>query len=396
MEVKKILQSQVVEIGLAIFSMLFGAGNLMYPLAVGIESADKNFWGMLGFTITAVILPVAGFIGMILFNGNYKAFFERLGHIPGSILIFCSVVVIGPIIGIPRITTLSHTMTAPFLPAPLHLITPFSSLIFALLFFTITFLATYRENRIVEILGRFISPLLLVSLTIIILKAILVPGATSTTDATNWQVFSRNVVRGYETLDLLGAIFFSSIILSILKNSMKKSLEYNPRLLATIGLKASAIGVSLLACVYVGIGLLGKYHGTGFEFTNPGELFREVSFVVLGQHGAAIIAVAVLMACLSTSIALAAVVAEYLQTEIFKNTIGYIPSLVITLLLCLPLSTAGLTHVVRLTGGIITYVGYPILIALTLCNIAYKLFGFQAVKIPVALTFVVSLISYFM
>src|ERR1700754_5063066 len=125
---KKFLQSHVVEIGLAIFSMLFGAGNLMYPLQVGIESADKNIWGIIGFMLTAVCLPVLGFVSMILFNGNYNAFFKRLGSVAGSLLIFACMVVIGPLIGIPRITTLSHTMTAPFLPAPLDHITPLSSM----------------------------------------------------------------------------------------------------------------------------------------------------------------------------------------------------------------------------------------------------------------------------
>lgn len=391
---KKILQSDIVEIGLAIFSMLFGAGNLMYPLYVGIESADKTWWGMAGFIITAVCLPVAGFLGMILFNGSYKAFFDRIGHAPGIILTFGCMAVIGPVIGIPRITTLSHTMTAPFLPAPLNAITPLSSFLFAIAFFIVTFLATYRENKIVDILGKWISPLLLLSLSIIIIKGIMAPGTVHTTDATVWDTFSRNVIRGYETLDLLGAIFFSSIILTILKNTMKKNLEYNPRLLASIGLKASIIGVGLLAIVYVGMGLLGKYHGSVFQHTNPGEIFREVSFVVLGQNGAAIIAIAVLMACLSTSIALSAVVAEYMQSEIFQNSLGYIPSLLLTLLLCLPLSTAGLTQVVKLTGGVITYVGYPLLITLTLCNIAYKLFGIRIVKVPMLITLIISVLSY--
>jgi len=366
---KKFLQSHVVEIGLAIFSMLFGAGNLMYPLQVGIESADKNIWGIIGFMLTAVCLPVLGFVSMILFNGNYNAFFKRLGSVAGSLLIFACMVVIGPLIGIPRITTLSHTMTAPFLPAPLDHITPFSSLLFALIFFTVTFLATYRENRIVDILGRFISPALLLSLSIIIIKGLTMPaGSVGTTSDSSWSIFFRNIIRGYETLDLLGAIFFSSIVLSILKTSMKKSHEYQPKLLATIGFKASSIGVGLLALVYIGMNLLGNYHGMQVSFSNPGELFRNVSFAIMGAQGAAVIAMAVLMACLSTSIALAAVVAEYIQTEIFQHSIGYVPALILTLVSCLPLSTAGLTQVVQLTGGAITYVGYPILITLTICN----------------------------
>jgi LIVCS family branched-chain amino acid:cation transporter len=139
---------------------------------------------------------------------------------------------------------------------------------------------------------------------------------------------------------------------------------------------------------------LGAYHGSTFTYCNAGELFRAISFKILGAQGALIIATAVLMACLSTAIALAAVVAEYLHAEIFYRRVGYVSSLAIVLLSCIPLSVAGLSQVLALTGGVITYVGYPVLITLTFCNIAYMLFGFKPVKIPVAITFIVALTSY--
>ncbi len=180
----KLLQSTTVSTGLAIFSMLFGAGNLMYPLQVGMTSGDKIIWGIGCFILTAVILPVMGFVGMILFNGDYQSFFYRLGRPVGSAAIFLCMLVIGPLIAIPRITTLSHTMIAPFLAGtPLGTITYFSSCIFALLFLGITFLVTYRENRIMSILGTIISPLLLLSLAIIIIKGLLFHDGITHTDA---------------------------------------------------------------------------------------------------------------------------------------------------------------------------------------------------------------------
>src|SRR5439155_12268350 len=152
-------------IGLAIFSMLFGAGNLIYPLLVGIQSGKLTPIGMFGFLLTATLLPLLGLIAMILFDGNYRAFFHRIGHVPGEFLICISMLIIGPGICIPRITTLSHIMVAPFLPIPLlQEFTPFSSFVFALIFLSITFFATYKESRIIDLLGKVISPLLLLSL----------------------------------------------------------------------------------------------------------------------------------------------------------------------------------------------------------------------------------------
>lgn len=390
---KRLMNSTTFVTGLAIFSMLFGAGNLMYPLKAGMIAGQHNLIGMLGFFLTAVCLPVAGLIGMILFDGNYENFFLRLGKIPGKILIFICMMIIGPLLVIPRITSLSHTMLAPFMPF-LNEVTPVSSLIFSVLFLGITFLATYRENKIVEILGNVISPALLVSLAIIIIKGIVSGKEMIHTNLTPREVFTSNLIRGYETLDLLGALFFAAIVLNILKNTLGQQVQQNPRLLAWVGLKAGIIGTSFLGLVYIGMSYLGVYYGHGLESANAGELFREISFRVLGSHGAFVIATAVLMACFSTAIALSAVVGEYVQFTIFRNKIGFIPSLVLVLLASMPLSVGGLSQILSLTAGPLIYIGTPILIVITLCNIAYKLFGFKPIKIPVLVTIVLATISY--
>lgn len=392
---KKLFSSYTITTGLAIFSMLFGAGNLMYPLVAGMMAGDQTAIAMVGFFLTAVCLPVAGFIGMILFDGNYEAFFNRLGKIPGTFLIWFCMMILGPLIAIPRITTLSHIMIAPFMPFTfMQTITPLSSFIFCFIFLTITFIATCRENKIVEILGNVISPLLLASLAIIIAKGFFTAESVIHNTQPALEIFKTNLIRGYETLDLIGGIFFASIVLNILKNTMGQQVAQKPRLLAWVGFKAGILGVTLLGIVYIGMSALGAYHGHGLEHVNAGELFREVSFRILGGYGAFIIATAVLMACLSTAIALSAVVAEYAQFTIFRNHIGFAGSLILVLLACMPLSTVGLGQVLKLTAGPITYIGYPVLIAVTCCNIAYKLVNFKPIKVPVAITFIVALVSY--
>lgn len=393
---KKVTTSDIISTGLAIFSMFFGAGNLMYPIEVGMKSGSQGVFGIAGFIITAVLLPIAGLVGMILFNGDYNAFFNRLGKITGQAILCICFLVIGPLIAIPRIVTLSHTMIGPFLPiAFLKEVTPGSAFIFGLLFLGITFLATFRENRIVQLLGYVISPLLLLSLAIIIIQGILSADVVIPNTTPALTVFKDNVIAGYETLDLLGGIFFSSIILHILKNTMGHALENNPKLLASVSTKAGLIGVSLLGVVYIGMGFLGAFYGHNLSGTHPDVLFSEIAFKVVGNWGTALISIAVLMACFSTSIALAAAVAEYVQLTIFRNKISYVTALTLILALCLPLSIAGQTYVRSMTLGPLLYVGYPVIIALTFCNIAYKLFGFTWIKLPVLLTFGAALMSYF-
>lgn len=384
-------QSQTLSVGLAIFSMLFGAGNLMYPLAVGLESGSATAVGILGFLVTAICLPLIGLIAMVLFDGDYNAFFNRLGGNAGQIAIGLCMLIIGPVIAIPRIVTLSHTMIAPFIPFEfLNTITLQSSFIFALVFLIITFLGTYRESKIVEILGNYVSPALLISLGIIIAKGIFSANELVPTTTAPLTLFTHNLVRGYETLDLLGTIFFCSIVLNILRENHVGTT----REMVITSLKGGVLGLVLLSVVYIGMSIIGAYHGHGL-IANAGQLFSIISFRIMGSYGAAIIATAVLMACLSTSIALSAVLAEYTQKTVFYNSICFVSALVLVLTLCMPLSTAGLGSVLSLTGGPLLYIVYPCLITLCLCNIAYKTIGFTPLRVPVLITFILAVISYY-
>ncbi len=387
-------RSHLVSIGLAIFSMLFGAGNLIYPIMVGMTSGHNITFGLIGFLLTSVCLPIAGLIAMILFEGNYVEFFNRLGRWPGRTALFICMAGIGPLVAIPRTVTLSHIMVAPYLPNSLQSLDYYSSFIFALIFLTITFVITFRENRIIHILGYFISPLLIFSLLIILLTGLFEAEYVVPTSLSPYCSFATNLVRGYETLDLLACIFFSSIVIHILKNTLGNKISYSHNALALIGFKAGTIGVALLGVVYIGLSLLGMFYGHNLEHANAGEIFQIISYKILGKHGGLLIGTAVLMACVSTAIALSAVFAEYIQYTLSRNRIGYVPALIITLLLCLPLSTFGLGKVLWITAGPIVYIGYPMLITLTICNIAYKLFGFKWVRLPVFLTLVVALVSY--
>ena len=383
---------QIISIGLAIFSMLFGAGNLICPLQVGMECGDVTLYGLAGFMLTAVCLQIAGLIGILLFDGNYKSFFYRLGTFPGGLILFTSMMMIGPVLAIPRTVALSHIMLAPFLPGFLQQVTTGSSFVFAILFFGLTFLATFRQNKIVTILGNIISPLLLVSLLIIIASGLWNADAMTPCNYNALEAFKVNFIRGYETLDLISAIFFATIVLSLLKRTIGS--DYNPRVIATIGLQSGMVGIFLLGIIYIGLIALGAYYGLGIGSVNAGELLRYIAFRVLGLYGAFLVGVAVLMACLSTAIALSAVVAEYVERTLFRKHISFFMALVMVLIASIPLATFGLDKVLALTARPILYIGYPVLITLTMCNIAYKVRDFKFVKIPVLIAFIAALISY--
>lgn len=378
--------------GLAVFSLLFGAGNLMYPISVGLMSGKYNYIGLTGFLITAVLLPLMGLVAMILYNGDYDEFFGRLGKIPGKIMIAACMVIIGPGLVIPRIVSVAHCMISPFLPIQALQ----SMLVFSLVYLTISFLGGFKENKIVDVLGYVISPALLIALAIVIIKGFITATEFVPTALTPHKIFTKSLLTGYGTLDLLGTLFFASIIIKILKDKVSgNSCEQTClKKLALFGLKAGAIGVGLLAVVYWGLSYLAAYHGHNMAGLNDGQAFKEIVLNVMGISGALVLGIATLMACLSTSIGLGAVAADYMQKNIFHNKIGYVASLAIVMIACIPLSCYGLDTILEITGGPLVFIGYPTLIALTICNILYKLFDFKYVKFPVAATLVISTIAY--
>jgi branched-chain amino acid:cation transporter, LIVCS family len=380
---RNVLKSTVVTAGLAIFSMLFGAANIMFPVQAGVNSGSKFIWGITGFLTTAVLLPVVGLIAVILFNGDYDAFFARLGRVPGMIAVGFCMSVIGPFIAMSRVVTLSYTMLAPFLPS-------ISLPIFSVLFCGLTFAATYRENKIIDLLGHVISPTLLISLGIILIKGLLNPMALTPVDTPGWQVFYEQAQLGYLHLDLLGGIFFASIVLTILKNNMKDHNDYNVKTLAWTGMKAGFFGCFLLALVYTGMALLGAFYGSTIEASNGAELFSRISFKIMGTGGALVIATTVAMACFSTIIALATVLSEYVQQELAGNRISYIQSLTVVLGLTSVISCYGLDSIMAFSLPII-FTCYPVIVVITFINIAYKLWGFQPIKLPVLAALVASI-----
>lgn len=376
-------QTSITTISLAIFSMLFGAGNIIWPIKAGVDAGSKNIIGIIGFLLTGVILPVIGLTAMVLFDGNFKKFFNRLGRVPGFIAVLFCMLVIGPFIAMPRCITVPYEMIHPFLPSFMGL--P----LFSILFASITFLLTYKESKLLEILGNVISPILLSSLAFITLKGLwgakeMVPQAKPIS-----TVFLDQLTLGFQTLDLLGAMFFAYIVIRILKTN--RSSDVTVKELALKSLQGGVCGASLLMLVYIGFSYLGAYYG---HFLNPSmmngaEMFRVISLQIVHEYGAVVIITAVLMACFSTISALAAVLAEYLRYDIFQKKLGYVPCLIITLVITTFISNFGLSNIINYSLPFIN-IGYPIIISIVFCNLAYSLFGFKPIKAPVA---VVSLIS---
>lgn len=370
--------SQVFTISLTIFAMLFGSGNLMFPPTLGIEMGQHTWLGFLGFCLSGVVLPMVGILAIVMFDGNYEKFFGRLRAPLGDIFIFLCMFIIGPAVILPRIVMLPYEMLKSFLPL---FITP---LIFVLFFLGLVFIATYRADRLLNIVGKFLSPLKVITLLVIVAAGLFSGSEPAPVEGTSWELFGKAFTHGFLTLDLIGALFFGAIVVHLLTKSASSEDRISMSDAVKVTAIASVFAGLLMGGVYLGMTLLGAYHGQGLEGLKEGAVFREIVFRVLGDFGAAFVGASVFLACFTTCVSLTAVVAEYIQIK-SHNRFSYIRSVFAVLFLTALIAQSGLDNILTISWPYIVAF-YPLIIVITLCNLAYKMFDFKPITGPVLLT----------
>ncbi len=384
--IKKICKSQSLAIGLAMFAMFFGAGNVIFPLALGQYAGDKNFFAMLGLILTAAIMPIIGVIAIILFDGNYRQFFGRLGKIPGFLLGLTTISLLGPLGSTPRCIALSYTTLKNSFP-------DLSLVLFSAIACGVILVFTIRKNHILTILGWILTPLLIVSLVIIIAIGLIAAPQMPSTGHTNAAMFLYGLQEGYNTMDLLAAFFISSTILNILRVSMRDS-EADSKTYIGVALRASIVGACLLSAIYVGFSYLAAFHGAELSVNGKDELLGAITMKIAGAHAGILVCFTIALACLTTAIALISAFTDFIQREVFMEKVSYEITLVGSLLLTFFVATFEFTGISAFLGPVLQ-ICYPGLIVLTLLNVAYRLTNFQPLKFPVFFSFALSSLYYF-
>lgn len=383
---KNYLKLETLSIGLAMFSMFFGAGNVIFPLVVGQQAGDKNFYAVMGLILTAVVMPFAGVIAMILFEGNTRQFFGRLGKRPGLLLAFTIIALLGPLGSTPRCIALAYSTLKSSFPG-------ISPIAFSASACAVILAFSFKKNHILSLLGWVLTPLLLGSLAIIILVGLFSTPNIQTVDQPISSMFLHGLKEGYNTMDLLAAFFFSSSILAILK-LRSTDMAAKGQCYLKLAFQASIVGAFLLAIVYIGFSYLASFHGQALDIKGNDELLTAITMKIAGPYAGLLVCITIALACLTTAIALISVFADFFQKEIMKEKISYEISLVGSLTVTFFVSTFEFTGISAFLGPVLQIV-YPGLIVLTFANIAYQLINFKPIKVPVFLAFVCSAFFYF-
>ncbi len=379
--------SDVISTGLAMFSMFFGAGNVVFPLALGLRAGDQNIYAISGLLITAVGVPFLGLVSMLLFDGNFHQFFGRVGTYVGMGFMVMIMSLIGPFVGIPRCVALSHATLKLYVPGV-------SLFMFSLAACVLIYVLTVRKSRILDLLGYVLAPLLLLSLFVLIVRGLWAHPPAMPMQTSVLSTFLSSLTEGYKTLDLFAAFFFSSVVLVSLKRrggDLGGAGHIRGR--AIFMLKASGIGAALLAFVYTGFSFVASYYARTVGVVPDDELLGVLSSHILGGSAGFIGNAAVALACLTTAITLAAVFADFTHNELLVGRGDYRLSLLVTMIVTFAMANLGFSGLMTLMAPV-WFITYPALIVLSIANIAYKLTGFTPVRGPVLATLALSTVHF--
>ena len=345
--------------GFALFAMLFGAGNLIFPPMLGYETNSTWLITIIAFVITGVGFPFLGIISVSIVGNNMDDFANRVSPIFSKIFAIISILTIGPMLAIPRTGATAYEIT--FLYNGLD--SPIYKYAYLILYFAIVILFSLRASKVIDRVGKILTPILLILLILIIIKGIFATDLYINSD-TYPHAFKRGFLEGYQTMDTIASIAYAGIILKSIKNGRNLDRKQEFSFL----IKAGLVAIGSLAIIYIGFAFIGAKMHSVLVTEDKIELLVKMTSHLLGKYGTIILAVCVAGACLTTAIGLVATVGEYFSniTKVKYETI-----VILTVFSSFLLSILGVESIIKIAVPILVLI-YPVIISLIILNIFHK------------------------
>lgn len=310
--------------------MFFGSGNLVFPIAIGVETYGYSIFANLGLLITGILVPWIGLMSATYSNRTQKEYFALLGDYTGWWVCFLMLCLIGPFGVCPRCTLVAF--------GGVKVLNPNLDIwMFSLVFCTLSAFIVLFDRKLITVIGKYLTPFLLGGILLIIAGNFFSDPAVSQQGVSEFEAFRAGMTYGYHTMDLVGALFFGFTTASFFTNKQGKvdanAMKYN--------MISSTAGMLILAGVYAGLVYLGGKYNAHLCDASPEKYIVVLSEAVLGPVARYVSASVSFLACLTTIVVLIKLFAEFFEKEICRGKITYTQSVVIT---------ATLTFIVSLTG----------------------------------------------
>ncbi|MEK4229640.1 branched-chain amino acid transport system II carrier protein [Solibacillus sp. FSL H8-0538] len=355
---------ELIFISFMLFSMFFGAGNLIFPAFLGYSSGSDVWVSLAGLVITAVGLPILGVIAVGK-AGSLKTLATRvhpLFALVFPILIYLS---IGPGLAIPRAGTISFEMgMKPFLSADAN--ETMMLFVYTLVFFSIVLWLSLTPSKLVDRFGKLLTPILLILVAIIFVKSLISPIDSFSPAVGSYAEipFFQGFLDGYLTMDALAALVYGIVVVNTIRAKGVTDSALISKYMQLAGLGAGI----LLTAIYGVLAYLGASSSGLGDATNGTEVLTLGMDALFGQAGIVLLGVLFILACLCVSISLVISCSQYFSELLpFMSYKGWA---VVMAVLSLGIANLGLNQILAISVPILGAI-YPlaiVLIALGLLN----------------------------
>ena len=304
---------QSIAVGITLFSMFFGAGNLILPPMLALQAGTSTVPAMIGFLVAGIGLPVLGIVAVALV-GTARELADRVHPLFSSIFVAAIYLAIGPCLAIPRTSSTAFEMLIPLLPqgAPIGTI----RLVFSIVFFAVAYALAMHPGALTKLLGRITGPALIILLVMVVGSSLVSPAGVAQAPQAPYNSTApvQGFLAGYQTMDLLASLTFGIVIA---ENIKELGMNDSRGLMREIS-RAGIVAGILMALVYCGLAQVGASFGSVMPHaTNGAALLTASATLHFGIAGTVIIAAIYLLACLNVCIGLISCCGTY-----FAETFG--------------------------------------------------------------------------
>lgn len=390
MEKKALTKIDILTLGLMLFALFLGAGNIIFPPYLGQLAGNQLIFAIIGFLLTGVGLPLLGILAIAKAGGDLQSIAGRIHPVFGIIFTLLVYLAIGPFFGIPRTATVAFEIgTAPFLPTAFT--ESFWSLtVFTIIFFTVTVLFAMNPTKLVDRIGKVLTPLLILVIGLLAVKSFLTPMGTINPPVGNYdtEAFFESFLQGYLTMDALAALVFGIVIIQ----SIRSKGITDTRTILTSTAYAGFIAAIGLSAVYLSLSYIGatSVDAIGLQ-DNGGIIIAMASRILYGDIGGMILSAAITFACLTTSIGLVSATAQFFF-KIFPK-FSYIFYVLFFAAFSATVANVGLTQLIAISLPVLLAI-YPVAIVLVILSFFDRIFYRKPFVYVIALT-VTAVISIF-
>ncbi len=373
----------------ALFSLFFGAGNLLLPPLLGYHAGEDWGWVTFGFMITAVVIPILGILAHARLQGTMYDFGKKVS--PTFSTIYCIIVyLISITIPSPRTASATHEIAID----PTFGTSP---LITSGIYFSLVLVFVLNRTRILSFIGKFLTPLI-----VMILFAVIGIGLFSSDGIMNVSTFDAPVVKGilegYQTFDAIGAVVVGAVVIISLNLRGHTSFDAKKDIIRKSGFIA---GLGLLL-IYAGLISVGSFFGTGIEIDQSlsgdmqrANLLRGISLASLGAFGNKVLSILIALACFTTAVGIVTGTADYFK-GLFKNSNkAYVITGILACAIGVLIGQLDFHSIVIIAIPALMFI-YPITIVLILLNVIPEKFGSTKVFKTVVITTIIFSIPDFL